>query len=88
MKILIVDDRAFTRHMISKLLIHGGLGICIKESLNEPKLTYDIPVYCACSLIPNQFNEKYFKYNYHDQFKEFGISKKEKFKKIKIRRKI
>jgi hypothetical protein len=33
-------------------------------------------------------NAKFYKYNYHDQFREFGISKREKFKTVKIRRKI
>ena len=32
-------------------------------------------------------DESFFKYNWHDQFREFGISKRYKFKTLKIRRK-
>lgn len=32
-------------------------------------------------------DESFYKYNYHEQFREFGISKRDKFKTIRIRRK-
>ena len=32
-------------------------------------------------------DESFYKYNYHAQFREFGISKRYKFKTFKIRRK-
>ena len=32
-------------------------------------------------------DESFYKYNWHDQFRDFGISNRDKFKTMKIRRK-
>ena len=51
------------------------------EQLKE----YEIKIY---KQLFQPINESFYKYNWHDQFREFGISKRDKFKTMRIRRKI
>ena len=50
-------------------------------------LTVEIPYELNYNLCDNEINESFYKYNYHNQFREFGISKREMLKTVGVKRK-
>jgi hypothetical protein len=85
---------------ISELnLVENDVVVCIKKGSqythrrvsiiqeNNIGIEINLPFKFSLDIIPQNSNKKDFRYNYHEKFRYFGISKKEMFKKIQVRRK-
>ena len=65
------------------------MNLLVAEKVKEDAMvkiipTVEIPYQLHYDLY-NNINEDFYRYNYHNRFREFGISKKEMLKTIKIR---
>ena len=84
MKVIVLDhsnEQAIIEAL--RLASNGKVLICVDSTIIKHMISqYEIDI----NLI-QPIDESFYEYNYHNQFREFGVSKKDMFKTIRIRRK-
>ena len=84
MEVIILDNNH--NEQIAKairLACHSKVLICDDSTI----MKHTMPIYELRNIDFQPIDEPFYKYNWHDQFREFKISKRDKFKTIRIRRK-
>jgi len=66
-----------------RLACHGKVLICDDSTI----VKHTVSIYELRNIDFQPIDESFYKYNWHDQFREFKISKRDKFKTVRIRRK-